>query len=172
MAENSAAKSGIEITPPQKRGATTRATGSTAIISIAESCSVAFIRPISAVIAEPTRLAKPSRHTWEVTPAPRRSSRWRRAATICMSGGGRLEIGAVVGRGVVERHRALGFAVDELVDEGLGARADLGGRALGDDAARRHEVDVVDHAERILHVVRDDDRGGAERIVQLADQAR
>ena len=35
-AENSAASSGIEITPPQKRGATTRAIGSTAIISIAD----------------------------------------------------------------------------------------------------------------------------------------
>ena len=43
--------------PPQNRGATTRASGSTAIISIAESCSVAFIRPISAVIALPARLA-------------------------------------------------------------------------------------------------------------------
>ena len=56
--ENSAASSGIEMIPPQNRGATTRASGSTAIISIAESCSVAFIRPISAVIALPARLAK------------------------------------------------------------------------------------------------------------------
>src|SRR5678810_56804 len=51
-AEKRAASSGIEITPPQKRGATTRAIGSTAIISIAEICSVAFIRPISAITAE------------------------------------------------------------------------------------------------------------------------
>ena len=57
MAENIAANKGIEITPPQKRGATTRAMGFTAIISIALICSVAFIRPISAVIAEPARLA-------------------------------------------------------------------------------------------------------------------
>ena len=60
IAEKSAASSGIDSTPPQKRGATTRAIGSTAIISIAESCSVAFMRPISAVIAEPARLAKSS----------------------------------------------------------------------------------------------------------------
>src|ERR1700752_1549731 len=60
MAEKSAARSGIEITPAQKRGATTRAIGSTAIISIAASCSVAFMRPISAVIAEPARLANSS----------------------------------------------------------------------------------------------------------------
>ena len=40
-----AASSGIAITPPRKRGTTTRRTGSTAIISIADSWSVARIRP-------------------------------------------------------------------------------------------------------------------------------
>lgn len=58
MAENSAASRGIEMTPPQKRGATTRAIGLTAIMSIAFSCSVAFIRPISAVTEDPAREAK------------------------------------------------------------------------------------------------------------------
>src|SRR5260221_9318820 len=82
-----------------------------------------------------------------------------------------FEIGVVARRRVVERHRAFGAAVDELAHEGLGARADLVGSALGDDPALRHEINVVDHAERLLHVVRDDDRGGAERVVQLADQA-
>jgi flagellar biosynthesis GTPase FlhF len=53
----------MEITAPQKRGATTRAIGSTAIISIAAICSVAFIRPISAVMAEPARLANNSAAT-------------------------------------------------------------------------------------------------------------
>jgi hypothetical protein len=56
--ENSAVRSGIDTSPPQNRGATTRASGSTAIISIADSCSVVFIRPISAVMALPARLAK------------------------------------------------------------------------------------------------------------------
>ena len=46
--------------PAQKRGATTRDIGSTAIISIADNCSVVFISPISAVIAEPARLANSS----------------------------------------------------------------------------------------------------------------
>ena len=41
----------------------TRAIGSTAIISIAEICSVAFMSPISAVIAEPARLANSSAAT-------------------------------------------------------------------------------------------------------------
>src|SRR3954468_2965165 len=68
-AENSAASIGIEITPPQKRGATTRAMGSTAIISIAEICSVAFIRPISAVMADPARL--PNNRPAPTGPRPR-----------------------------------------------------------------------------------------------------
>jgi hypothetical protein len=50
------------MTLPQNRGATMRASGSTAIISIADSCSVAFMRPISAVIALPARLANSRPH--------------------------------------------------------------------------------------------------------------
>jgi hypothetical protein len=66
----------MEITPAQKRGATTRAMGLTAIISMAASCSVAFIKPISAVIADPARLANSS----AATTGP--SSRTRDKATI------------------------------------------------------------------------------------------
>ncbi len=51
------------MTPATKRGASTRAIGSTAIISIAESCSPAFIRPISAVSEVPARPAKSSADT-------------------------------------------------------------------------------------------------------------
>ena len=47
----------------QKMGDSTRANGSTAIISIAESCSVAFMIPILAVMAEPARLANSSADT-------------------------------------------------------------------------------------------------------------
>ena len=46
--------------PARKRGAITRCTGSTAIISMPDNCSVAFIRPISAVSAEPARPANSS----------------------------------------------------------------------------------------------------------------
>src|SRR5690606_271579 len=53
---NTEVSRGTEITPAQKRGATTRDTGWMAIISMALSCSVVFIRPISAVTAEPARL--------------------------------------------------------------------------------------------------------------------
>ncbi len=50
----------MAITAPQKRGASMRRTGSTAIISIALSCSPAFIRPISAVSEVPARPANKS----------------------------------------------------------------------------------------------------------------
>ena len=46
---------GKEMQPAKNRGVIIRRTGSTAIISILASCSVAFIKPISAVKAEPAR---------------------------------------------------------------------------------------------------------------------
>ena len=60
MAENRIARIGIETMPPMKRGASTRLRGSIAIMSIAASCSPAFIRPISAVSDVPARPAKRS----------------------------------------------------------------------------------------------------------------
>jgi hypothetical protein len=54
---NTAASSGMVMTPAQKRGARMRCTGSTAIISMARNCSPAFIRPISAVSDVPARPA-------------------------------------------------------------------------------------------------------------------
>ena len=52
-----AASSGIAMTPPRKRGTTTRLTGSTAIISMADSWSVARIKPSSEASAVPARPA-------------------------------------------------------------------------------------------------------------------
>ena len=66
---------GIAITPAQKRGAITREIGLTAIISIADNCSVAFIKPISAVMAVPARPA----NSKAVTTGP--SSRTKAKAT-------------------------------------------------------------------------------------------
>ncbi|MNF53771.1 hypothetical protein D3C84_351730 [compost metagenome] len=70
---NMKASNGMLMTPAQKRGATTRRRGSTAIISRLESCSVAFIRPISAVRAEPARPA----NSRAVTTGPSSRSRER-----------------------------------------------------------------------------------------------
>ncbi|MNT68117.1 hypothetical protein D3C72_2063180 [compost metagenome] len=58
-----AARTGMAITPAQKRGAITRCNGFTAIISMAVSCSPAFIRPISAVSEVPARPANSSAET-------------------------------------------------------------------------------------------------------------
>jgi len=58
-----AAKSVIAIIPAQNRGEIILWIGFTAIISILESCSVAFIRPISAVNAEPALPANKSAAT-------------------------------------------------------------------------------------------------------------
>ncbi|MNS56863.1 hypothetical protein D3C72_897360 [compost metagenome] len=66
---------GMAITPAQKRGASTRWIGFTAIISMADSCSPAFIKPISAVSDVPARPANSS----AVTTGP--SSRVRDSAT-------------------------------------------------------------------------------------------
>ena len=55
-----AVSSGIAMTPPRNRGSTTRRIGSTAIISIAVSWSVARIRPISEASAVPARPANSS----------------------------------------------------------------------------------------------------------------
>ena len=76
---NTAASTGMAITPAQKRGARMRRTGSTAIISIALSCSPARIRPISAVSDVPARPANSS----AVMTGP--SSRSRLNATSCPS---------------------------------------------------------------------------------------
>ena len=65
----------MEMMPAHKRGATTTLIGSTAIISIAVSCSPAFIRPISAVSDVPARPANSS----AVTTGP--SSRTSDSAT-------------------------------------------------------------------------------------------
>ena len=72
---NTAASRGMAITPPQNRGARMRRTGSTAIISMAESCSPARIKPISAVNEAPARPANSS----AVITGP--SSRTRLSAT-------------------------------------------------------------------------------------------
>lgn len=64
---------GTTIIPAQRRGATTQANGLTAIISMAFSCSVAFMELISAVSADPARPAKSS--AVNTGPSSRRSDR-------------------------------------------------------------------------------------------------
>src|SRR5436189_41109 len=136
-AEKSAARSGIEITPPQNRGATTRASGSTAIISIAASCSVVFMSPISAVMADPARLAsrkrlaKPSLLAAPVTAPPMRRSHCATPAVSSTDIGEQL---LAIGRGwIVERDRPVGSAVDELPDERIARSVHFLRRTRSDD---------------------------------------
>ena len=75
VALNTAASSGITMTPAQNRGARMRCTGSTAIISMTLICSPAFMRPISAVSEVPARPANNN----AVTTGP--SSRTRLSVT-------------------------------------------------------------------------------------------
>ena len=72
-AENRMASKGMDTTPARKRGARMRLLGSTAIISMAASCSPAFIRPISAVSEVPARPANSSAVT--TGPSSRTSDR-------------------------------------------------------------------------------------------------
>ena len=60
MPSKIATSRGIATKPPMKRGAATRRIGSTAIISMAESWSVATINPISEASAVPARPANSS----------------------------------------------------------------------------------------------------------------
>ena len=60
MALKMTVRSGTDTAPAMKRGTTIRRTGSTAIISMPASCSVARIRPISEVSAVPARPANRS----------------------------------------------------------------------------------------------------------------
>src|SRR2546421_85621 len=134
-AEKSAARSGIEITPPQNRGATTRASGSTAIISIAASCSVVFMSPISAVMADPARLAKPSLLAAPVTAPPMRRSHCATPAVSSTDIGEQL---LAIGRGwIVERDRPVGSAVDELPDEKIARSVHFLRRTRSDDPTLR-----------------------------------
>ena len=62
----------------------------------------------------------PARQTYEVTALPRRSRRPLACSQICasdISAPGQLELGGVVGRRVVERHRPVELAVHELAHE-------------------------------------------------------
>jgi hypothetical protein len=71
----------------------------------------------------------------------------------------------------VERHRTIGLAAHELTHLGHRTRVEFGRRALGGDLAARQQVAVMGDARELADVVRDDDAGDAERLVQRADQA-
>ncbi len=73
---------------------------------------------------------------------------------------------------IVETHRTIGRGADELAHQRIVAAAQGLGRALRGDAAIGDEDDVIGDREGLVDIVRDDDAGHAERVVELADQPR
>ena len=72
----------------------------------------------------------------------------------------------------MEAHRAVGLGIDELAHQRIVAGLHVGRAALGHDAVVGDEDDVVGDQEGLLDVVRHDDAGDAERLVELLDQPR
>ncbi len=67
-------------------------------------------------------------------------------------------------------HRPIRLGVDELMHERILRGPDLIGRSFGDNATAIQEVNVVNDKQRLVNIMGDHDRGGTQRIVQLADQ--
>ncbi|MNQ69967.1 hypothetical protein D3C85_845890 [compost metagenome] len=70
----------------------------------------------------------------------------------------------------MEWHRAVGLGMDKLAHERIGRGTQRVRLALGRDPAVGDEIDVVGNQKRLLHIMGDDDRGGAQRVVEAADQ--
>src|SRR3954465_11219712 len=70
---------------------------------------------------------------------------------------------------IMERHRPIGFPVDELIYEGLLRLEHFTGRTVADDMSARQEIDVINKLQRFLDVVCNNNRRGAEGIVELAN---
>ena len=146
IAENSAASSGIEITPAQKRGATTRAIGSTAIISIAEICSVAFIRPISAVIADAgaAREQQPRDHRPELAHQRQRDQDAERL------------------RGAVALQRVVALQAEHHADEQPRHQDDDQRQHAGEIDLAHGELEAAERGARVQQDVDEEARGEAQ----------
>src|SRR6202163_4897064 len=70
----------------------------------------------------------------------------------------------------MKRPWAVGRAVDELANVRIGRRANLLGRAAGDNRSFGYEIQRVDHFQGFVYVVRHDHRRDAERVVQTSYQ--
>src|SRR3989339_1676088 len=112
------------------------------------------------------RDATPMRHTALIT-------RWPiplNALTAGIVSVFQIQVVAVITAGVMERHRAIHLAMHKLVHKFFIRSADFIGRSLRLDHAIGHEINVVHNLQRLLYIVRTDDRSRTQRIVQAADQ--
>src|SRR5581483_2593269 len=121
------------------------------------------VRPGRTITSQEKRAADPIAHTPSMLSRP--TSRMPLASGSSMSAR-QPEIRIVGLRGIMETHRSVDFAVDELAHERLVRFHDLPWRPLRHDFPARNEVNVVDDFERRFDVVRHDDRGRAERVVE------
>src|SRR5688572_18232282 len=72
--------------------------------------------------------------------------------------------------GILERHGPIDFPMDELAHERLGGSAHFLGGSVSHDAPVRDVINKIDELERLLYVMRDDDRSRAERVVEPPDE--
>src|SRR5258706_6743582 len=82
----------------------------------------------------------------------------------------KLELLAEIPAWILECDRPIRLAPDKLMHEGIVRGAHLLRRAVRNHDAFGQVINVVDDVERLLHVVRNYDRGRAERVVELAHQ--
>src|SRR6185503_20434795 len=88
----------------------------------------------------------------------------------CMLPSTREQVFVVIGRRIVEGHRSVGEAVDELVHDLRIVILQLDEAAGGGDLAAGDDVARVREDRQLLDVVRHDDAGDAERVVHLPHQ--
>ena len=72
----------------------------------------------------------------------------------------------------MKRHRTVREAADELLDDLGRVGFQLLRRAARDHFAARQQEYLIRDGGDLLHIVRDDDAGDAQRIVQAANQTQ
>src|SRR4051812_7728274 len=118
-------------------------------------------------MAAKKRAMYPMRPTAETAPCPIRRTTCVISNCVTLRTG--EELLPIIGRRIMKWHRTIGLAIDKLAHERFARGAHLRRGALRHDAPFGDEIKVIDDLQRLVHVVRHDDRGDAERIVQLAD---
>ena len=72
----------------------------------------------------------------------------------------------------METHRAIGGGTDKLVDQRIAALAHFVRRALRGDTTIGQHNHLICNRKGFVQIVRHDDAGQAQRIIQLANQTR
>src|SRR3989338_1838053 len=70
-----------------------------------------------------------------------------------------IQVLAVITAGIMEWHGAVHLAIHQLVHKFFIGSADFVRRSFSLDYAVGHEINIVHDLQRLLHIMRDDDRG-------------